>query len=190
MYHDVETRRNSVGYRSNITRAAEALTMAGEFKKAEQLLDLGMEKMPLDIFGHYFMIEPFVTGYYEVDKQDKARKLLDGVIKKYQEELDHYKALTQNEQTTIRMDIIAAVERYRSLVRVPIYYEDDKTVVKHLNIFNNYVKSFPLFYNVDELLNEDGSTQAEAIQAIQEERDATRLDSIRQAMPMPLDSIE
>lgn len=190
MYHDVETRRNSVGYRSNITRAAEALTMAGEFKKAEQLLDLGMEKMPLDIFGHYSMIEPFVTGYYEVDKQDKARKLLDGVIKKYQEELDHYKALTQNEQTTIRMDIIAAVERYRSLVRVPIYYEDDKTVVKHLNIFNSYVKAFPLYYSADELLNEDGSTQMEVIQAIQEERDATRLDSIKQSMPMQLDSIE
>lgn len=190
MYHDVETRRNSVGFRSNITRAAEALTLIGDKKKAEELLDLGMEKMPLEIFGHYTGLEGFVTGYYEVDKKEKARKLLDGVIKKYQEELDHYKALTSNEQSVIRMDIISAVERYRSLVRVPIYYEDDKTVTKHLNIFNNYVKAFPTYYAKEELLNVDGTTQMELIQEMREQQEQMRIDSMRSRMRDSIERIE
>ncbi|GAL73579.1 membrane protein [Nonlabens ulvanivorans] len=36
MYYDVETRRNSVGYRSNVTRVAEALTKAGDYKRQKR----------------------------------------------------------------------------------------------------------------------------------------------------------
>ncbi len=71
IYHDVETRRNSVGYRSNITRASEALAKEGQFNKAEELLDLGMEHMPLEYYGNYSMLEPFVTGYYELIKKKR-----------------------------------------------------------------------------------------------------------------------
>jgi hypothetical protein len=124
-----------------------------------------------------------------VAKPTKARKLLDGVIKKYQEELDHYKALRQDEQTAVRMDVITAIERYRSLVRVPIFYEDDRAVVKHLNTFNNYIKAFPLYYSTDELLNEDGSTPMEVMQDLQRERDNTRTDSTELSVAAPLDSI-
>ncbi len=152
IYHDVETRRNSVGYRSNITRVAEALTKIGELQKAEELLDLGMEKMPLDIFGHYSLIEPFVNGYYEVNATDKARDLLDRVILKYQDELDHYKALQLNERNEIAQDLIAGVERYRSLVESAIFYEDDMMVQKHKDVFNEYVLGFAPIYNATEII--------------------------------------
>lgn len=159
MYHDVETRRNSVGYRSNITRVAEALTKAGDFKRAEEILDLGMEKMPLDIFGHYSMIEPFVNGYYEVGQTDKARDLLDRVILKYQDEIDFYKALDLEERRANYPDIIAAVERYRSLVESAIFYEDDMMVQKHKDVFNQYVLEFTQFYNAEETIGGNGREQ-------------------------------
>ena len=45
IYHDTETRRNGITYRSNIARLAEALINEGKLDKAEKVLDLAMEKM-------------------------------------------------------------------------------------------------------------------------------------------------
>jgi hypothetical protein len=161
IYHDVETRRNSVGYRSNVTRAAYALVEDGQVDKAEELLDLGMDKMPLEYFGHYSMIEPFVRGYYMVDRQNKASDLLNRVILKYQDEIDHYKALDLEEQMEIGQEIVTAVERYRALVQTAITYQDDEMIEKHLDQFNEYVLSFPRIYSEEEQLYLDDNLSNE-----------------------------
>jgi len=159
IYHDVETRRNSVGYRSNVTRAAMALIADGQNDKAEELLDLGMEKMPLEFFGHYSMIEPFVRGYYEIGNKKKAGELLDAVILKYRDEIDYYQSLPLEEQAQIGQEIITAIERYRGLVQTALDYEDDPEIKKQFNVFNNYVTSFPRFYNEEEQLKMPGAQE-------------------------------
>jgi hypothetical protein len=161
IYHDVETRRNSVGYRSNVTRVAEALTKIGETAKAEELLDLGMEHMPLDYYGHYSMIEPFVSGYYEVGNLAKAQDLLGRVIDKYKNELDHLKVLNLNEQVDARLEIQAAIVRYNSLVEVAVFYEDQFMLDKHVEVYNSYVKAFPRFFDEDFLIRPDGNYDEE-----------------------------
>ena len=65
IYHDTETRRNGITYRSNLARLAETLIDEGKNDKAEKILDLGMEKMPVKYFEYYSLLEPFVLGYYE-----------------------------------------------------------------------------------------------------------------------------
>ena len=88
IYHDVETRKNSITYRTNLARLAETLIFEGKLEKAEKVIDLAMEKkMPLQYFEYYSMLEPFVIGYYEVGKKKKARAIIKEVIKKYQENL-------------------------------------------------------------------------------------------------------
>lgn len=159
MYHDVETRRNSLGYRNNITRAAEALTQIGELEKAEELLDLGMAKMPMSQFDSYSSLINFVHGYYEIGKTDKARQLLEATILKYQDELDHYKALPIAERRELPMTIIEAVERYRALVEGAIYYEDEEMVRKHKDVFNSYVLEFSSFYEADEVIGAATNTE-------------------------------
>ena len=47
MYHDIETRRNSLTYRGNLARLLEALIQEGELEKAEEIADLAMAKMPV-----------------------------------------------------------------------------------------------------------------------------------------------
>ena len=53
IYHDPETRKNSISFRSNLTRLAEQLTKEDKPKKAIDILDLSMEKMPFEYFGYY-----------------------------------------------------------------------------------------------------------------------------------------
>ncbi|MGB3591855.1 MAG: DUF2723 domain-containing protein [Nonlabens sp.] len=182
IYHDIETRRNSVGYRSNITRVAEALTKEGEYEKAEELLDLGMKHMPLDYYQHYSMIEPFISGYYEVEKNEKARDLLDRTIAKYQDEIDFYKALKLEEQVEAQTEIFTAILRYNSLVETAIYYDDKQMMDKHIDIYNAYLASFPRFFDDEYLIkrNQDTGMSIDSIEA-QELRDLldTGADNLR-----------
>ena len=161
IYHDVETRRNSVGYRSNITRAAEALMKDGQFAKAEELLDIGMKHMPLEHYGNYSMLEPFVSGYYELDKIDKARKLLDGIILKYQDELDHYNALTLQEQENNYSRIQQALVRYNSIAEVPLYYNDQEMIDKHVDAYNAYFEPFVRYLNEAYYIKKDSDIDPE-----------------------------
>jgi hypothetical protein len=156
IYHDVETRRNSVGYRSNITRASEALAKDGQFNKAEELLDLGMEHMPLEYYGNYSMLEPFVSGYYELDKKEKARDLLNKIILKYQNELDHYNALTLQEQEVNYTRIQQALVRYNSITEVPVFYKDQEMIDKHVDTYNDYFEPFVRYLNDAYYIRKDG----------------------------------
>jgi len=44
IYHDPETRKNSISFRSNLHRLSESLIEIGEIEKAEEILDLSLEK--------------------------------------------------------------------------------------------------------------------------------------------------
>ena len=61
IYHDPETRKNSISFRGNLHRLAEKLIVDGENEKSEEMLDLSLEKMPLDYFGFYSLIEPYIS---------------------------------------------------------------------------------------------------------------------------------
>lgn len=155
IYHDTETRRNGITYRSNLARLAEALINNGEKDKAEKVLDLAMEKMPVEYFEYYSLLEPYVIGYYELDKDEKARKVYLDVTKKYQEHLNYYNSLKFGKQRLIADEIISDVERYRSLVQLVIQYDDEAFGRAEATKFNDYLKMFRHFYSPDEAIDLD-----------------------------------
>ena len=73
IYHDRETRKNSITYRSNMARLAEKLIQEDKNEKALNVINLAMEKMPVKHFQQYTLIEPFISGYFKLDKPEKAR---------------------------------------------------------------------------------------------------------------------
>lgn len=155
IYHDTETRRNGITYRSNLARLAEALISNNENEKAEEVLDLAMEKMPVEYFEYYSLLEPYVIGYYELGKPEKARKVYEEVTKMYQEHLTYYNSLKFKLQRTIASDIISDTERYRSLVQIVILYDDETFAREEADEFNNYMALFRNFYSPDEAIDID-----------------------------------
>lgn len=145
IYHDPETRKNSVSYRSNIARLMETLINENKNDKAEKIIDLAMVKMPIEQFGYYTLVEPFAAGYYALNKKEKAQDILKTLIGKYQENLTYYRSLTVNQQNSLAIDISSDIERYRSLLEIAkdandlTFYNTEK--VK----FNNYNKMFERF---------------------------------------------
>ncbi|MGG5486836.1 protein O-mannosyl-transferase family [Gaetbulibacter sp. PBL-D1] len=145
VYHDTESRKNGITYRGNLARLVEQLINEEEYDKAEKVADLAMEKMPVDIFGYYTLLEPYISAYYEVDKVEKGRDLFKKVSKKYQESLTYYSGLSIENQTRYLDEIVTDIERYRALVDILVIYKDGDFALEETERFNNYLKLFNHF---------------------------------------------
>ncbi|MFM2369425.1 MAG: hypothetical protein RL619_1731, partial [Bacteroidota bacterium] len=145
IYHDPETRRNSITYRMNLARLMNQLIAEGKKDKAKNIIDLAMAKMPLDKFGYYSLVEPFAKGYYDIGEKAKAQELLEKLMTKYKENLNYYINLNAVDQTDIAVDIITDIERYRGLLHVMKESGDSAFYNKNKVVFNTYIKMFERF---------------------------------------------
>ena len=153
IYHDPETRKNSITYRGNLARLVENLLQEGKTQKAKEILDLGMEKMPVDKFGYYTLLEPFISGYYQIGEKERAREIWQKVAKKYQESLQYYSQLGLDRQYQMGEEIITNIERYRSLVDLLLYNQDEQLIEEEAQKFNEYLQLFEHFYEDEEDYN-------------------------------------
>jgi len=145
IYHDTETRKNGITYRGNMARLIEQLINEDKFEKAEKVADLAIEKMPVDDFGYYTLLEPFITAYYDIGAKEKGRKLYKDVSRKYQEELTYYSELDEATQTRYISEIVTNIERYRGLVDILVIYDDKDIALEETQKFNGYLKLFKHF---------------------------------------------
>ncbi|MEZ4803347.1 MAG: DUF2723 domain-containing protein [Gelidibacter sp.] len=148
IYYDVETRKNGITYRGNLARLIEQLINEDKLDKAEKVADLAMEKMPVDDYGYYTLLEPYISAYYEIGNKQKGQKLYKDVSKKYQENLTYYSKLDIEDQTRLLDEIVTDIERYRSLVDVLVVYDKD-FAKDETEKFNNYLKLFSHFMGED-----------------------------------------
>ena len=142
VYHDVETRRNSLTYRGHMARLIEKLFNEEQLEKEEEIADLAMQKMPVDLFGYYVYLEPFIGAYYESEATEKARALYKQVVVKYQESLNYYSGITEENQGKYIQNIYFDIERYKSLVDTISLYEDETFVKTEMEKFNGFLRLF------------------------------------------------
>jgi len=148
IYYDIETRRNGITYRGNLARLIEQLINEDELEKAEDIADIAMEKMPVDKFGFYSLLEPYVSAYYEIGNVEKGRALYKDVAKKYQENLVYYSSLSlKNQERLVGEDIYLDIQRYRALIDILVIYNDKEFALEETQKFNSYLSLF------DELMN-------------------------------------
>lgn len=145
IYHDPETRRNSITYRTNLSRLMNQLILEGQKDKAKNIIDLAMTKMPVEYFEYYSLVEPFAGGYYKIGEKVKAQQLLKKLVGKYQENLNYYGNLKSSEQNSIATPIIIDIERYRSLLQVMKENGDLDFYNTNRITFNTYIKMFERF---------------------------------------------
>ncbi|MDA7550189.1 hypothetical protein N8719_04220, partial [Flavobacteriaceae bacterium] len=152
IYHDVETRRNGITYRSTLSRLANVLIEEGQYDKAENVLDLAMEKMPVDYFEFYSLLEPFILYYYQINKVEKARAVYQSVVRHYQEHLFFYSKLSYYKQEAIGDEIFSDLGRYRGLLDVLASFDNQEYTVVEAEKFNEYLQKFNFSDNQNELL--------------------------------------
>ncbi len=183
IYHDVETRKNGITYRGNIARLIEGLLDDQKLDKAEEMADLAMEKMPVDDFGYYTLLEPYISTYFEVGADDKAKKLFMDVAQKYQESLVYYSSQDMKTQGNIIDEIFTDIQKYKSLVDALVAYSDRDFALEQTKVFNEYLDLFgPLMG--DEQLSEE--PEADINELLQDGE--TVNDTIKKVAPTENDS--
>ncbi|WP_025741025.1 glycosyltransferase family 117 protein [Aquimarina pacifica] len=181
IYHDPETRKNAITYRSNLARLVEALIEEGEEDKAKEILDLAMDKMPIEYYEFYTLVEPYVSGYYQIGEKQKARELWNKLATKYQEQLTYFGSLDLKDQYLYAEEIVTNVERYRSVVDLLLINQDREMIEEKAGEFNKYLELFTRLYSADEGYDEETIRKQEEdlIKEFQnQEVEADSLDSI------------
>ncbi len=160
MYHDPQTRRNGISYRSNMIRTVQELIQEDQPEKAKDILDLAMEKMPVQQFGFYSILSPIIASYYKIGETEKAREVWKEVATIYQQNLDYYAQLSKYDQDRTVSEIIENMQRYRDLVDIVIMNEDEDKAKDTAATYNDYIDKFPAFMdNTEDLEYEEDSIE-------------------------------
>lgn len=125
IYHDPETRKNSISFRSNLARLAEQLITENQLEKGIEILDLAMEKMPLEYFGYYSLLTPLVATYYKAGAAEKGGALAEQICDKYLDKLKYYRSFDATDQQLYAEPILVDLTRYRSVIDAVVDAKDD-----------------------------------------------------------------
>lgn len=90
IYLDEQSRKNSISIRNNLMRLSETFLIAKDTVKAEEVLDLSVNKMPIKDFGHYSVSLGYPELYYRIGNKEKARKTAETLIDIFNQRLKHY----------------------------------------------------------------------------------------------------
>ena len=146
IYHDPETRKNSISFRSNITRLANALLEEDQAEKAIAVLDLTMEKMPIETFGYYSLVTPIASAYYRAGATEKAQQIVQKIAAGYQEYMRYYATWNNDDQLALMEDLVGNVERYKSLLTEVVQARDYKTLAAIYDPFYESILPFSYIY--------------------------------------------
>ncbi|UGU14336.1 DUF2723 domain-containing protein [Sinomicrobium kalidii] len=144
IYHDPETRKNSISYRSNMARLVETLLNEGKDEKAGEIIDLAMKQFPFEFYGYYVFLEPYVDGYYKTGRTEKARELFLKIAGKYQENISYY--LSSGKAFTSQDKVIYDIQRYRSLVDIVVENDEEAFGKEQTDTFNQYLDKLEQSY--------------------------------------------
>ena len=146
IYHDPETRKNSISFRSNITRLANALIEDKQVEKAITVLDLAMDKMPIETFGYYSLVTPIASAYYRAGATEKAQQIVQKLAAGYHEYMRYYAQWDNDDQLALMEDLVGNVERYKSLLTEVVQARDYETLAAVYNPFYESILPFSYIY--------------------------------------------
>ncbi len=150
IYHDPQTRSQGLSFRSNLARLTETLIAENEIDKAKDIINIAMTNIPLEHFGFYAFVEPFLDGYYKVGENEKARELYEKLKKIYQERLEYYAGAPLDEQYEKIDDILTDMQAYRRNIDILIENDDRSFAESETLIFNDYIDKFSQFMGEEE----------------------------------------
>ena len=145
-YLDPESRKNSISYRNNMMRLAEKLIEEKKFKKAIEILDLSLEKMPIRNYDYYSVSLDYPSLYYRANATKKARAVISEMANIFTEHLQYY--ATYENKDLIFNSLEICLNLYRSIVNDATKYEKDKKYLEKIR--DVFLKQVMLFEHLIE----------------------------------------
>ena len=146
IYHDPQTRKQGgVSYRIALARLLEKLLEEEKINKAKEIIEVAMTHIPLEYFGFYTYVEPFLDGYYKVGETKRARETFAQLKTVYQEELSYYATMPMEEQYQNLEAVFGAIQGYQRIIEILIRNKDSDLADKEALEFNTSLDQFKQF---------------------------------------------
>lgn len=143
IYHDPQTRKQGgVSYRIVLARLLEKVLEEGEIKKAKDVIEIAMVNIPVEYYGYYTFVEPFLDAYYQVGENQKARTLYGKLKTVYQEQLAYYIELSVDQHYEKIEEIYNALRGYQRIIDILVRNEQIELAEKESLQFNEYLNKF------------------------------------------------
>lgn len=136
IYIDPQSRAQGITFRSNLARLAEQLILEGQEEKAEAIIDLATEKMPISTYKFYTFVEPFIQGYYVLGKSEKAQSLTKELLSIYLDRLRYYASLDAEESYIRIEEIYRDLEASRRVIDLSTEANDTEFIKPYTEEFN------------------------------------------------------
>ncbi len=152
IYHDPETRKNSLFFRIYLSRLAEQLIAEGQQKKAKEIVDMAVENFPIDYYGNYETVEPLAEMYYVLGEKQKADEMVTALANKYHEQLYFYQSMKPDEQNEYGFEILSNLHRLENQILMAKEYKSTITapLEEKLKNYRDYFVRFLRAAGVDD----------------------------------------
>jgi len=125
IYVDEESRKNSISYRNNLNRLAEKFIEEKDFAKAEEMLDLSIDKLPIKTYKHYSLALGLIEDYYQIDKKDKARKVAKELTDIFKDYIKYYNSLSEHYKPKYYDQADSYMLMYSNVIDIVSKYDKD-----------------------------------------------------------------
>lgn len=125
IYIDVETRKNGISFRNNLVRLAEQFILENNYAKAEEVLDMSIENMPIEDYDHYSLVLGYIDNYYLINKKEKAQKVAKTLVDIFQDRIEYYSGLSKYAASHHADDIEATLLMYNNVVATADEYDKE-----------------------------------------------------------------
>jgi len=151
VYLDTQTRIQGLTFRGNLARLTETLIEEESYEKAKEIIDLSLKKMPVEKFGFYSFVEPFLAGYFQIGAIEEGIELYEQLKFIYQDRLNYYASINYDFQYQQIESIVSDLEGYRRIVDLYLLaIADEENTTMERELFNSYVDKFGHFYSDSE----------------------------------------
>ena len=116
IYIDPESRKNGISFRNSLGRLADELIKEKDFVRAEEILDLSLEKMPMKEYGYFRLVIGHIESYYNIDRPEKARKIAEFLIQNFKERIYYYSGVSSYELTQNFSDLEGTLDLYKYII--------------------------------------------------------------------------
>jgi len=126
IYHDPETRKNGISFRNSLGRLADELIKEKDFERAEEILDMSLEKMPIESYGYFRLVIGHIESYYSIDRPEKARKIVEFLIENFKERIYYYSGLSSYELTQNFGELEGTLDLYKYIIATCVEFDTEE----------------------------------------------------------------
>ena len=135
IYLDEQTKRNSISMRNSLMRLSETFAKEGDTIKALEILDLSIEKLPIEKFDHYTLSLGYPEMYYKLGNIKKARETAEILLNLYKEKATWLSTFKIKNLDLVEDDLQTTFYVLDTVLKDILRYDKDKEYLKEKQIF-------------------------------------------------------